>query len=50
MGSNPGFPAIGKDGKDGVDGITPQIGHNGNWWIDGQGPRCTCNWQGRKTV
>lgn len=25
----------GADGKDGLNGSTPQIGENGNWWIDG---------------
>ena len=25
----------GADGKDGEDGKTPEIGANGNWWIDG---------------
>ena len=27
-----GVPAYGKDGE---DGATPEIGQNGNWWIDG---------------
>lgn len=26
----------GADGKDGKNGSTPQIGENGNWWIDGE--------------
>ena len=41
-GGLPGAPGVpgkdgkdGKDGTDGADGATPEIGVNGNWWIDG---------------
>ena len=28
--------AAGANGADGADGVTPEIGENGNWWINGE--------------